>query len=303
MGINIPIAFNLEGFAAMMRKQVAANKVFDTMKGKAMAVTTGIAAKQHTLDKKNENVKKAAAPTAPKHAASQKKVEQKKKKVDETEDKSKKVRQDGTKLNDKELSFLNKQIAGRQRDFAWLLNAEKVQHNKLAFEQKSLNIAKDAVAFSERTPKAHKQALDIMNKQQKKVDAVAQRYDDINQRVTGVKDSLTKVMTASPLGAIIRVVDKMKDFNRAADAIKRAGGMTEVLGGFMSSANVIAGKASKNINMAFGQGMNVMLKKGGALLKIFLVGLKGIIASLSAFLIPIALIIAGLFMLKKDVGL
>lgn len=202
-------------------------------------------------------------------------------------------------LTVKELKLIKQVQMSQGERFETLIESERALRKDLNLEKNRLELAQDYFAHTEKGTEAHKTANGILGKQKKLVSDITKRYDQLADRIKGTKDPLSKILSGTPLRYLISMVDKMKEFNRAFESIGKRGGMGEVLVGYLNQATKSASLFSKGAGLAFKGGLVIGLQKALPLLKIVGVALKGFAMSLLPFVATAALVVAGLFLIKK----
>jgi len=196
-------------------------------------------------------------------------------------------------------SVLDNLAAKEGERFTSILQRERNLRDGLATERQRLDVAKDLLASQDAGTKTFKVASKLLNDQEKQVRKIEGRYGDVRTRIEGIKGPLETLLKATPLRGLVTVVDKFKEFNRAATSIQRAGKFQDVLTGYIDEATVSAGLFSKQITAVFHMGLIGGLKKAIPLMGILGVAIKGLFLTLAPILGIITGIIALIFVFKK----
>lgn len=202
-------------------------------------------------------------------------------------------------LNLQQKKTLDGLMNTRKIGFDTLLDEEKKLSEILGLAKERLKAAEEALFETRQNTQEYKDALDLVNKQRNVVQQIEKRFGNVRDRVNDIQNPFQKMLAHSPLGFLGKMTESMRSFNNAAMAVEAAGGMTKLLGGYLKNANSVATLFSKNITTAFKGGLTGAIKGAIPVIKTLLVGFKGLLATLSGFAIPVAAIVAGLYLIKK----
>lgn len=157
----------------------------------------------------------------------------------------------------------------------------------------------DLTAVFSASIEASKKQIHQFELAKRKIKEIGEQNVKIKKTFEDIRPAMDKILGKTPLGLISKINNNMLDFNKSIARLGGRASFAKSLNMFFKDLSGNVGLFSKNLGTVVRGGFTGMFKNFGIVIKSLMGGFKGLLASASGLLLPIGLIVAAIFTLKR----